>query len=375
MSVSRSERVPAAPAAADIQITERAVRVGGHAEVFLTFTMSDVPRGDSLAEAVRACVNRRGLDVLSVEGFGHPAVADAALDALDAASGGAWPCAFIGEKSAEDSPRAALHVWAASGLALNTLRLDGRVAGVWFDEGGARYCRLTGIAPGDAAAEPGAQTSDVFARFEQALSGCGLDFSHVMRTWFFNREIVSWYKTFNDARDDFFYARGVFDGLVPASTGIGGTHRSGAALQASALAVRPEDGAVKVRRVHSPLQCPALDYGSSFSRAVEVETPTHRRLFISGTASIAPEGHTIHVGDTAAQIVQTFKVVEAILHSCDMTWASIARAIAYFKHEADMPLMAQHLDMFQNRPLAVVHNDVCRDDLLFELELDAIEAK
>ena len=65
--------------------------------------------------------------------------------------------------------------------------------------------------------------------------------------------------------------------------------------------------------VPSPLQCPALDYGSSFSRAVELVAGDHRRLFVSGTASISPEGHTLHVGDVDAQVARTMEVVEAML--------------------------------------------------------------
>ena len=52
----------------------------------------------------------------------------------------------------------------------------------------------------------------------------------------------------------------------------------------------------------SPLQCPALEYGSSFSRAAELRTPGWRRVVVSGTASILPGSHEVaHVGDVDAQ--------------------------------------------------------------------------
>lgn len=56
---------------------------------------------------------------------------------------------------------------------------------------------------------------------EEALNRAGMDFSHVVRTWFYNNRLLDWYEEFNRARDTFFESRGVFDRLVPASTGIG----------------------------------------------------------------------------------------------------------------------------------------------------------
>lgn len=47
-----------------------------------------------------------------------------------------------------------------------------------------------------------------------------MDFSHVIRTWFYNNRLLDWYEEFNRARDTFFESRGVFDRLVPASTGL-----------------------------------------------------------------------------------------------------------------------------------------------------------
>ena len=140
------------------------------------------------------------------------------------------------------------------------------------------------------------------------------------------------------------------------------------------LAVKPKHGGVRILSVPSPLQCSALDYRSSFSRAVEIQQPGSRLLTISGTASIDPGGKTVHVGDTAKQIDLTMGVVREILRSRGMDWSNTARAIAYFKdireaHLLEAYVLAHHLPKL---PIAISHADVCRHDLLFELELDAV---
>ena len=161
---------------------------------------------------------------------------------------------------------------------------------------------------------------------------------------------------------------------MPASTGIGVGNHAGAALVTDVLAMKPMNNNVRTEAVGSPLQCPATNYKSSFSRAVEVALPDHRRLYVSGTASIEPGGKTVHVGDVGKQISLTMKVVQAILESRKMSWADVSRAIAYFKDIEETPLFENYCR--DNRlpflPIAIAHSDICRDDLLFEIEVDAV---
>jgi enamine deaminase RidA (YjgF/YER057c/UK114 family) len=199
-------------------------------------------------------------------------------------------------------------------------------------------------------------------------------FSNVVRTWLYLDDLLSWYDDFNAVRTRFFKERRVFDGLVPASTGVSGSHRSGAALVAELFAVAPKDGSVHVSGVPSPLQCPAPRYGSSFSRAVEIATPEYRRLLISGTASIGPDGRSLYIDDLDAQIACTVEVVRAILESRSMGWRDVSRAIAYVKHAEDAGAFERHASAhgLPPLPLLTVQNGVCREELLFELELDAV---
>jgi enamine deaminase RidA (YjgF/YER057c/UK114 family) len=216
---------------------------------------------------------------------------------------------------------------------------------------------------------------DTLGLAEKALAAAGMEFGDVVRTWFFLDSILEWYGDFNGTRDAFFRPRGVFDGLVPASTGMGGRNPAGAALEMGLLAVRPSRlDSLDVRAVPSPLQGPALDYGSSFSRAVEADFPDHKRLYVSGTASIDREGRTVLVDDAAGQVEHTMNVVQAILESRGMGWEDVTRAVAYFKKDGTLDDFEADLEArgIRSLPCATICNDVCRDELLFEIEVDAV---
>jgi enamine deaminase RidA (YjgF/YER057c/UK114 family) len=165
--------------------------------------------------------------------------------------------------------------------------------------------------------------------------------------------------------------------MVPASTGVAGRNAIGAALLSGLIAIKSEDEGVRAFEVPSPLQSPALQYGSSFSRAVELELPDLRRLYISGTASIDETGKTVYIGDPAGQVRQTMEVVQAILQSREMDWGDVTRALVYFKRAADAPLFEKYRQEsgVPAFPAVTVENDICRDDLLFEIEVDAVAAK
>ena len=270
-----------------------------------------------------------------------------------------------------------VHLHAVADAQVTPLVLDGQVVGTLVKGPYADECMLRGIRAPDTTVAPDVQARTTFERMEQALGLAGMDFSHVARTWLYLDDILSWYGDFNRVRTAFFTERGVFDGLVPASTGIGGSNPHGAAMVAGIYAVKSSNAEVTVQVVPSPLQCPALEYGSSFSRAVEVGMPDLRRLFISGTASITPDGQTQHPGDVMAQTARTCEVIAAILESRDMGWEDVTRATAYVRFHEDVDVFEQYREAvgMPRLPVVVAHNVICRDDLLFELEADAVQAR
>lgn len=258
------------------------------------------------------------------------------------------------------------------GLPRQLIRVDGRCLGSFADDRHARWCWLGGLTPRDAGASRLEQAQDVFVQIELALGLAGLTWRDVVRTWYFNHDILDWYEGFNQVRTEAFRRHGVFDRVVPASTGVGLANTHGSALCVDLLAIAPRDGAVRIREVASSMQCPAPAYGSSFSRAVEITDPAGRLLSISGTASIAPDGASLHRGDLEAQIEHTLEVVETILSSVAMGWCDAVRGIAYFRRQEDLlRWSACCRRRGVSLPVLCTQAVICREDLLFELELDA----
>lgn len=341
-------------------------------ELFLTATASDGENWESLFQRVNEALQISEAAVVSQEVFGDTA---RGMTAFRKVFGEVrWPLTWIEQPPGQERRVIGTQVWAVHGTTPTRLRVNGRVLGSVLDFPEAQVCRLGGLLPEDQAASDEDQAYSVFQVMQSALETVEMDFSEVLRTWFYNRDILDWYGEFNKARSRFFEERNVFDGLVPASTGIAGFTNTKAALCGELVAVQPKEGWLVVQPVPSPLQCPALAYGSAFSRAVEYSTPRHKRIWVSGTASIAPEGHTVHLGDTKAQTELTLDVVDAILKSRGFEWQGVSRALCYVKYAEEIPLCREVLKGrgLADMPAIYLGCDVCRDDLLFEIELDAL---
>jgi enamine deaminase RidA (YjgF/YER057c/UK114 family) len=266
---------------------------------------------------------------------------------------------------------------AISGTIPISIHYGGREIGFIYEDGCARYCRLRGVLPADLTVSRTRQAQSVFKTAAAVLAQNGFHFTDAIRTWIYLDHLLEWYDEFNGVRTAFFYETEVFDHQVPASTGIGAGNPFGAALSMDVFAVQPKNPECKIQTVDSPLQSPALEYKSSFSRAIEIGSPTHRNLLISGTASIAPGGKTVYHDNPEKQIRFTMDVVQAILISKRMNWNDLFRGIAYFKDMDCLPIykrVASELNI-PPFPLAVAHADICRRELLFEIEVDAVQIR
>lgn len=269
-----------------------------------------------------------------------------------------------------------LQFWVVKNVQINPVKLNGRIVGNWFEDDYARYCYLGRIVADEATADCGLQTTQAFQNIDKALRTIEMNFLDVVRTWCYLKDLLTWYDDFNVARTAFFKETGVFEAMIPSSTGIGACLPQGGDIVLGALAVKPKNDAICVREVFSPLQCPAKDYRSSFARASEIKTPDGRLLLVSGTASIEPGGATVYIDDIDKQIELTFEVIEAILKTENYSWEDCSRAIAYYKDSEFIKAWEafskkRHLPKL---PMIHLHADVCRDDLLYEIELDFLQA-
>lgn len=318
---------------------------------------------------VKDHLRQRHLNVLSQEVFLSQ------LDDFDAESPPEtdWPVAWLLEDHPPMRRRIQSRVTLALGPPLEYLSIGGRVCGARYEDAYCRCLRLSGLTPLLAEDSRGDQTKGVFDRMEAALHEAEMDFSHVVRTWFYNDQILAWYPEFNRVRNDFFSRRRVFQDRMPASTGIGASNPFGHAPTTGLLAVQHKTDRTTDHPVPSPLQNAAVAYGSSFSRAVEILTPRLKRLLISGTACIDPAGRSVHVGDLEGQIDWTLEVVEGILRSRAMDWRDVTGAHAYLVDpdgEEDFlrSLRRKNIPEF---PMLITGQTICREDLLFEIELEA----
>ncbi len=286
-----------------------------------------------------------------------------------------WPVTFVEGASCNGESMSGMHVLAVAGVRVDSLSINDRVVGRVFQDGHARHCVLGDIQPTDNTTIPREeQAMQVFENLVSVLNRTGMNLPNVARTWLFLDDILSWYGPLNHVRRECFERHHLFDHTVPASTGVGTRNPAGAALVAGAWAVEPTNGALFLGEVGSPMQCPAPAYGSCFSRAVEIITPGWRRMFISGTASIAPKGDSVCAGDVDGQIDLTMQVVRAILVSREMDYPDVTRATAYLRNSADAPLFHRWCNKLglENWPLIITQAVVCRDELLFEIEVDAM---
>ena len=308
------------------------------------------------------------------EVFGLRAVADEFLKCtVEAAHGITWPILWLEGEPLGRSGVAGVHAFAVSDTEVRWLFSDGRPVASVFSDGYARHCILGDINPSCETEPRVEQADEIFDLIAQHLSRSRMEWKNVARTWLYLDRILDWYGDFNFVRKDAFDRFELYSQSMPASTGIGASNLSEAAVTAGAWAVAPLRSEARVEQVVSPLQCSARDYGSCFSRAVEIVCPDLRRLMVSGTASISREGVTEHCGDVWQQMQRSFEVVDAILDSRAMGWRNVSRATAYLRRVQDAAVCEEFLAARRlNVPIIMTRADVCRDDLLFEIELDAL---
>jgi enamine deaminase RidA (YjgF/YER057c/UK114 family) len=322
----------------------------------------------------RAAGTLEGATVLSMLAFGAVGAAIAANEAMQQVFGKLdWPVTWIEGASCEGDGIAGVQISALTGGLVQRLERDGSVVGSVFEEGGVRHCVLGGLGPRKGCLSRGDQTRQTLEQMEAALREASFSLADVVRTWFYLDDILAWYDEFNAARTNVYRGVKFRTGSMPASTGIGARNPLGTALATAARATQCLSPRARVEEIVSPLQCPAPAYGSSFSRAMEITTTGARHLLISGTASIAPGGETLWETDVHKQVDQTMKVVEAILHSRGFSFNDLTRAVAYFKHDADVAAFATwcRRNRLPSLPVVPVQGEICRDNLLFELEADA----
>ena len=227
----------------------------------------------------------------------------------------------------------------------------------------------------------GEQASSMFENMERMLASNSTGFHNVVRTWIYLADILEWYDLFNAVRTDKFKSFGLIHrseeesendpAYFPASTGIGGRNPEGAYCCSDALAVC---GNIQVSVLPGMLQPSAYSYGSAFSRAICIDEREYRQVFVSGTAAIDENGRSLYAQDAEAQIVKTLEVIEALIGEKGAKFKDIHSATVYLKRAGDWSVyekIAVRLGLM-SLPAVFVVADICRDELLFEMDALAV---
>src|SRR5450756_1000350 len=119
---------------------------------------------------------------------------------------------------------------------------------------------------------------------------------------------------------------------------------------------------------------------SSFSRGLRLEFGQISVLLISGTASVGPNGETLHAGDVRAQTQRTFANIAALLASEGATWHDVVRTTCYLRDiDRDYTAFNEERSSFYKKqqldPLPAstgIQAVLCRPDLLVEIEAIAM---
>jgi len=215
-------------------------------------------------------------------------------------------------------------------------------------------------------------------RAEKILRENGASYGDVVRTWFYLSDILGWYAAFNKVRNEKYGEFGIMPGpediklFLPASTGIQGESPSGGACTMDLIAVLKSEQCT--RKLSNPTQLDAFRYGSAFVRASVVKNGDADIIYVSGTAAIDEHGVSLYPGNIRAQIDCTFDKVQTLLEQEGAKLQDICAATVFVKQPQFSEIFyerasARGLDDF---PCVCIVADVCRDELLFEMDAEAV---
>jgi len=239
---------------------------------------------------------------------------------------------------------------------------------------------VTGISEDGTLPEGASQQAQrMFSNAGALLKAAGYSFGQVFRTWIYMARILDWYDNFNQVRTAFFEQEEIrrpgSKPLFPASTGIQAKSRDEECLMdLLALNVRTPGKATLKPVLQTSQQGGAFSYGSAFSRAMVLEMEGRRTVYLSGTASIDAAGETVFPDDPKLQCEQTLRCAAAVLEEQGGSLEDICSATIFFKTREVFQTYEKisRQPGFPRFPAISVIADVCRPDLLVEIEAVAI---
>jgi len=194
-------------------------------------------------------------------------------------------------------------------------------------------------------------------------------YPHLLRVWNHVRDINEGageserYKRFCAGRHDAFDAAQWGNGRLPAASAVG-IHQRG--LHIYYLAAQTPG-----RQIENPRQVSAYDYPEQYGRrspSFARATVFNGMLFLAGTSSIV--GHeTTHAGDIRAQLDETLINIETIVRAAGCRGlGDLTHVKLYLRNAADVEIASALRAAVPRARLLVLEADICRRELLLEIE-------
>lgn len=227
------------------------------------------------------------------------------------------------------------------------------------------------------------QAVEVFRLASEVLHKENFPVENIIRQWNYIEQITGFdgadqhYQMFNNVRSNF-YDQTIWTNGYPAATGIG-TNLGGVLVDIdAAVFTRPECFATPI---DNKLQIAAHAYSSQvletaqqqkttpkFERAKSMTLDNRQLIYISGTAAIRGEESLSGVG-LERQLHITMENIAQLTDG-----ASLKLLRVYLKDKSDYKEAYELLNSYQlNIPVSYMCADVCRDELLIEIEGIAIK--
>ncbi len=252
---------------------------------------------------------------------------------------------------------------------------------------------IEGIPSSDFSESVAQQSQEVFGKMDHLLSSYGFAVDDIVRQWNYIGNIVSYkngkqnYQEFNDARSCY-YKKGCWENGYPAATGIGisseGIIVGGIAFKKASADVQgiyPIDNSLQVaahvysKKVLIDDGLDAIKSTPKFERAKLIETKEGVCCFVSGTAAIRGE-ESMEASSAKLQTIMTIENIEYLVskenlikYGCKAHDLKYVKVHVYVKNKADYEEVKSVVaEAYPHLPVAYTVADVCRSELLVEIE-------
>ncbi len=235
-----------------------------------------------------------------------------------------------------------------------------------------------------------------FDQMKAILDNEGMSFDHLVRQWNYIGNILTIkngaqnYQVFNEVRNDFYQKYRTINGY-PAATGIG-MKIGGVSIDFCAIMAKEP---INMKPINNPDQVNAYEYGQEvlkgvpgngkikhppqFERALLIPGRMRSTLFVSGTAAIIGQD-IIGVEDVDKQTIVTIENINKLTDkkrfgemgtNPDPDWGKFILLRVYVKNQNDFEKVKEIChERFPDVPAIFIESDICRDNLLVEIEAE-----